>query len=270
MSLPYVRTVEYLSPSSLYELEETPLDFYLHRLGPEEFKRKTEQTYPMAVGSAFDQEIKRRLGTVVPDQVSTTDRPGEARTLGITLAERYCASEAFAHLQRERPTIGTRLHGEAWGVPISGEPDLFLRPRANRGQVLADWKVTSANRPGEMSPNKGYRRLFNTGEPEKVFGPHELCDEPLEVLNEKWATQLAIYGWLIHGPVIRARRVAIDQLVVWREGHVRIAQFRTVVSAAWQRKVRDRLQAAWTLIQEERVVPRDIAEGGVEFVAVCA
>lgn len=270
MTLPYVRTVEYLSPSSLFEIEERPLDFYLHRLGPEELKPKNEQTYPMAVGSAFDMEIKRRLGVVVPDSVSTADRPGEARTLGLQLADHYCGSQAFAILQRERPTISSRLARELWGIPISGEPDFVLRPRANRTEFIADWKVTSANRPGEMSPNKGYTRLFNTAEPDKTFGPHKDCSLPMDVLNPKWATQLAIYGWLIHGPVIRTRRVAIDQLVVWREGHVRIAQFRAVVTAAFQKSVRERLRAAWELIQEERVVPRDIADGGLDFVRVCA
>ena len=57
--LPYVRDVNYLSPSSFMTLEADPATFYLRKLGPEEFKPPYgPQTVSMAVGSAFDSSVK--------------------------------------------------------------------------------------------------------------------------------------------------------------------------------------------------------------------
>jgi len=63
MSLPYVRSVNFLSPSSLREIEKDPIKFYLKRLGPPQYAPSKEpQTGPMAVGTVFDAHVKTFLG----------------------------------------------------------------------------------------------------------------------------------------------------------------------------------------------------------------
>lgn len=282
--IPYVREVQYLSPSSLRTLEESPVEFYLQKLGPIECKPKgDEQGFPAAVGCAFDAFVKTELAgrlkiTCPPlahllKTVTIRDRAERDRALdmGRSLLVGYEKSGALGALLAERPR-DLEHHPEvcfAPGtlVPIKGQLDATFR--AGRGaRLVLDWKTTGANRPGEESPSQGYQRLFDSEKPGVDQGPHGKAGIPfheIPVEGPRWATQLTMYSWMLGHP-IRERVAAIDQLIVGREGRVRVAQFRTKLTVRYQQEVRRRLLVAWDRVQTCNVVPPELAGVGIEMV----
>lgn len=273
MSLPYMRTVEYLSPSSYKEYTESPILFYLKRLGPIETKPPEDpQGFPAAVGSAFDSLVKPLiaglLGIKCPSArellKTVTFEKERATALGNELVQGYARCGALAALLKEGPTaleIRTTSPGYVPGtvVPILGHLDAML------GKTVLDWKTSGSNRPGEYSPTPGYDRLFSTEDPGKDQGPHKRAGEPMETLSGDWASQLCMYSWILGGG-IRERKTAIDQIIIGKNGELRVAQYRTYVSIKFQKLLRIKLVAAWAAIQEERVVDPEAAEAGLEFV----
>lgn len=276
--LPYLRTPTSLSSSSLHEMEENPCLFYLKRLGPKEDAPVDDQQFPGAVGCAFDAYVKAYLARMygikcpplkqmIKDTVTTKDRRAEALDLGRILLAGYVECGALASFVAEKP-LHLEHHADmvfvpGTKVPIKGHLDATLRGPKGRAIVIHDWKTTGANRPGEVSPTAGYAYAWDTDTPGERLQPHKRNGEPLEAFDEKWATQVTIYGWLMGGRVAK-REVSIDQLVVGKEGRVRVACFRTHVTTSFQEKVRERLVSAWQKIQTETVVPEELALGGLE------
>ena len=259
MKLPYVRHVNYLSPSALRQIEEDPVGFYLRRLGPKPetpFEEQFPPTFPSSVGLAFDGLVKECLAglsgvVAVPPLTDTVAKvvvePDRALAMGGRLLAHYGRSAALGNLLLEGPqALEVRVDGAIDGVPVRAQIDCVLR-----GNVPIDWKVAGANRPGEVSPTKGYLRCLDSrkpGEP-KV---HALAGAPLDQVDEDWATQMCIYSELLGSKV-----VGIEQVLVGAD-YARFATFRTTISDEFREKVKERLRQAWAAIVEERVVPEDL------------
>lgn len=271
MTLPYVRALEYVSPSSLRQFEREPMAFYLQRLGPVEAKPEADPTgWPAIVGSAFDSHIKpvialrcglpsRTVLELMGENAQHADYE-KAMAEGARLARAYAECGALDALLREKPTgIDYEMDDAVavGNVPVRGKPDAVLR-----GAVAHEFKVFGSGTPGQ-SPTAGYVRLWDSKKPRKPTGPHRKSKVTLEHINVDWATQLVIYG-LILG--LRGRKVSVDQIVVGHGDQVRVAQFRTTVSAAFVRDVKRRLSACWDAVQAETVVPAELARGGLAFI----
>lgn len=258
LKLPYVRRVNYLSPSSLRQIEEDPVGFYLNRLGPKLEKPIAEAyppSFPSSVGLAFDGFVKEAIsglsGIISPPLIETLNKvvvePDRAMAMGGRLLANYAKSAALGTLLLEGPTaLELRVDGSIDGVPVRAQIDCVLR-----GNIPLDWKVASANRPGETSPAKGYLRCYDSRDPGNPK-QHEKFPLGIEGINEDWATQLTIYSELLG-----SKTVAIDQVLVG-DVWARFAQFRTTVGDEFREKVKARLRDAWAKIVEERVVPEGL------------
>lgn len=276
--LPYVRTIEYLSPSSLKMFESEPVNFYLRKLGPEESKpADEEQGFPAAVGTAFDAAVKLMLSSTLGLKCppleemlkKVTTEKERACAMGYSLLVGYMACGAMSALMAEGPT-GVEVHPEArfapgTRVPIKGQLDATLKMKKQKQIVIHDWKVSGANRPGEVSPRKGYARLWDSDTPGVARPAHKDYGIPFEEIDEHWATQLTIYGWNMGHP-LKELLASIDEVCVGKDGRVRVAQFRSHVGLAFQRKVKARLVSAWARIKNNDVVPGDLAAFGLDFV----
>lgn len=280
MTLPYSRMPEYLSPSSLRELEGDPIRFYLQRCAPEEFTPpRAGQTLPMAVGTCFDALVKvmlaRSVGCPCPtlaELVKNVEDPAllePAMAKAQELLDAYVLSGAFTLLIEEGlaevnlspgktvvPGSQRLLMGrQMGGVPLLGYPDALIR-RKDGSAVILDWKCTSAG-----SPHPGWTRYLDVREPmSKYRPPHERSGELMDTLNPEWAMQLATYSWLTrpgvgHGETFRDVDVAIDQ-VVYGAASIRIAQYRTRVSGEYQLGLKLRYQLAW-----EKLLSQTLTDG---------
>lgn len=260
--IPYVRTIEYLSPSSLSLFETEPAEFYFRRLGPPELAPPNEQGFPAAVGTAFDACVKvavagmtglrcAKLETLLESVENERER---AIPMGHELAVRYLASGALKSRISGFRSLEAKIDMEVDGIPVRGHLD------ADWKGAPFDWKVSGAGSPGSRSPRPGYTKVYDTEAPHVVIGPHEKRDESLEVREPQWATQLTIYGWLLRGKATRRPiRAHIDEIVVGKNGRVRVAQHDAVISVAFQDEVRARLRRAWDAINEQRVVDPELS-----------
>jgi hypothetical protein len=256
LAWPHLREINYLSASALKKLESDPIAFYWDRLGPPDKKPKREALdFPPCVGTLFDAHIKRALS----DQLSLWcpsyshmirdfvkyDRLIEANTMAIGLLKGYILSGAMGALLLEQPRgLAAVLEDDVDGVPVQCKLD---------GETVQfgahDWKVTGANKPGEYSPKPGYLYCWDTNMPGYPKGPHERYQEPMENIDEDWATQIALYSI-----VLRRGTGSIDQVLVGEAGRVRVAQYRTGPSEGFVQRVRDRLRDAWERIQNGKVI----------------
>ena len=264
MSLPYVRDLEYVSPSSLNEFERDPVGFYFKRLGPIESRPAREpQSFPAAVGTAFDAFVKTAVteeeGIPSPLLNSMLDGVADnAIPMGFQLYLDYskCGGyDQFLDLEPSSLEVETDAVVPGTEIPIFGYLDAQVS-----GKRAFDWKVTSSGRPGGMSPNKGYNACIDSRS--GITRTHKLAGSCLETLNERWATQLTMYTWMLRGE-IGPFGGCIDQIVVC-PGYIRLAQFRAPVSVAFQHKVKQRILSMWTACQEERVVPCEMADLGYD------
>lgn len=253
MKLPYVRRVNYLSWSALRQIEEDPLGFYVRRLGPEDRKdlEPREETFPAAVGLAFDALVKESVAGMTGVPVQTFDEGAKkvkfrsAWGVAGKLLAHYQKTGAFGNLLLQGPQgLEVRVDGMIDGVPVRAQIDCVLR-----GGIPLDWKTASANRPGKTSPAKGYQLCYDSREPGKPK-THEKAGLLMEEIDEDWAAQLVLNAELLG---TADGLVAVDQLIVC-EGYCRVAQYRTAVSGTFREKVKARLRDAWARITEEKVV----------------
>jgi len=266
--IPYVRTVNYLSASALRMLEQNPVEFYFRRLGPPECAPPREQqSFPAAVGTAFDafvkQAVAKECALACPSQEfmlrEVTEQRDRAIAMGAQLLYGYQKSGAYKRLVEERPSSVTHDFEDfvpGTQVPIRSKIDCMIE---HAGRVVPhDWKVTGANRPGQVSPTPGYCRQWDSDQPGLPKAAHEKWQLNFEELDEDWATQLSIYSWAMGTPVTEVY-ASIDEVIVGADGRVRVAQFRNRISEGFQRKLVARLEDAWRRIKEEKVVPDHIA-----------
>lgn len=264
VTLPYVRTVAYLSPSSLSLLETNPAQFYFQRLGPPELApKREEQSYPAAVGIAFDAMVKSRIaadrGIRCPSLDFMLNDVKVERERALAQARQllggYEASGAFARLLEEHP-MAVAVDGEDFApgtrVPVRTRIDCVV-DIGGKCRIL-DWKVKGSGNPGGQSPTPGYVRIWDTDQPRIPFAAHPKSGLPLEQLNRDWATQLTMYGWAQGLPMGEDVVGCIDEVVAWRGDRVRVASFRHPISLAFQQDVARRLVEAWRRIESREVL----------------
>lgn len=183
-----MKTVEYLSPSSITQYYKNKDEFYLRYLS-ETPPPKFPQTQPMSIGSSFDAYVKSHLyetlfgkghnpkydfNALFEAQVEEHNRDW-AFQAGRYAFECYKISGALSdlllqlHKASKPPRFEFDLHGAVNGyregvtkdigaVIFLGKPDLHY-VNSEGLDVTHDWKVNGFCGKSNTSPKKGYVRL---------------------------------------------------------------------------------------------------------------
>lgn len=288
-----MRTVEYLSPTSVQLFYKDLEQFYIRYLCDTKSARDP-QTQPMSIGSSFDAYIKSYLyealngaghdpkfgfQALFEAQVEPHNRDW-AIVHGKQAFEDYKRSGAAADLLLNlqsaisSPKFEIEIKGVVSGhkeaqtrtygnMVLLGKPDVFYINREGYSVIL-DWKVNGWCSKSGTSPKKGYVRLRN-GNGSRAGNSHKECvllsyngeiincAIYLEDIDETWAAQLAMYGWLLGEDVGTEFITAIDQLVCKPTGEVfpevRIAEHRLRVKSTFQKNIFDKASYVWDVIK---------------------
>jgi hypothetical protein len=281
---------KHLSPTSLSLFYKNPEEYYLMYLS-DKAPDKFPQTKPMAVGSAFDayaksylhekifgvgNDPKFELSAIFEAQVEPQNRD-EAKKAGEYCFEIYKKSGALGDLLLDLskavgpPKFELEVKGvingyregvtlDVGGVHLLGKPDVFYINKLG-AHVVFDWKVNGYYSAYNISPMQGYVRLREQGTNK---GQHKSCQlmshngvminigQYLEQLNEDWARQLGIYGWLCGEDIGNDFIVAVDQLVckpldMAPRPAIRVAEHRLRISREFQWKTFAQAQRAWEI-----------------------
>jgi len=285
-----MRKPRYLSPTSIDLFYKDTQEFYLRYLADERPPR-FPQTRPMSVGSAFDAYVKSylhdalfdskdpefALDTIFESQVEEEHREW-AREAGSYCFQCYKESGALADLMLELEqavsdprfefTVEGRVTHEANvdGVVLLGKPDVYFHTKEG-GAVVYDWKVNGFCSKSNTSPAKGYMSLRPQNKIHKqctammVNGIMINVELPLDQVNQSWATQTAIYAWLLGEEVGSKFIVGIDQLAcgVGDPPPIRVAKHRAHVSPEHQHEVYGKAVYIWQVIQSGWIF-RDMSE----------
>jgi hypothetical protein len=232
-----------------------------------------EQTLPMAVGSAFDDEIKRWLwkefkGQDLPEGQagSSIEVKGEQRDQAIAAGKEvlkfYKDSGALTWLVQEIEMRdkehkfgvimeswceGTLDLGDGIMLPLCGKPDLAFWLNCGKIFVL-DWKVNGYCSSRTTSPKKGYtvcRDKYGHLSRYKEYLPGEYCGIQynklfmMEDIDETWAFQILCYNWLLKGMLSGDWAVKVEDIVggidqILGPGCSRISSFRGQISESYQ------------------------------------
>jgi len=288
-----MRKPKYLSPTAILLWERDRQEFYLNYMADHR-PPKIPQNRVMSIGAAFDAYVKTFLSRELSEepfvfadifaaQVEPLNRDW-ARKHGVYAFSEYPRSGALADLllelqgSTETPrfelTVESRVAHSlvSGGVPFLGKPDVFYKTRFGKSTVL-DWKVNGYVSPKTTSPKKGYVELYDNGSrrgfhrgslPVRENGLYVNRGYPLETVDETWATQLSIYGWLLGLGVGEEGYVEIHQLACKggdgeRFPEIRVAAHRTIVSGAWQKQLMARCAEIWTRISAGEIFSTDNA-----------
>jgi len=247
----------------------------------------------MSIGSAFDAHVKSYLhealfgkgnnpafefNAIFESQVESHNRDW-ARDHGAVCFERYRDSGALADLLLElRSAIGTphfeieikgMVQANRHGVPFLGKPDVYYTNKEGL-PVIYDWKVNGWCGKGNTSPKPGYLKLRHGSKDRSKDNGHHRDAHPmrkqgmlinaahtLEAVNEEWAIQLAVYGWVCGMEVGSEFIVGIDQIACKNIGQkypdIRIAEHRTTISSDYQWASFGRAVRIWNAIQTGHV-----------------
>ena len=288
-----MRKPKYLSPTAILLFERDRQEFYLNYMADHR-PPKIPQNRVMSIGAAFDAYVKTFLSgaltlgsggfkfdEIFESQVEPQNRDW-ARKHGAYAFSEYQRSGALADLLLELQgststprfelTVEARVAHERveGGVPFLGKPDVFYTTRTGRPTVL-DWKVNGYVSPKTTSPKKGYVELYDNGSrrgfhrgslPIMEGGLYVNRGFPLETVDETWATQLAIYSWLLGLAVGDEGLVEIHQLACKGgdgEGFpsIRVAAHRTVISSGWQHSLMGRCAEIWGRISKGEIFSED-------------
>ncbi len=277
-----MRTLEYLSPTSLKLYMDNMEDFYLRYLADVKAPRE-RQNQPMSIGSAFDAYAKSYINhklfgkdmkaefqfeAIFTKQVEKQNRDW-ARIHGKHVFDQYLASGALADLFLElNNAIGTPrfefdLQGQVNGqdktidgVTFMGKPDIYFVNKEGAG-IIFDFKVNGYCSKWNISPKPGYvcikpgwsmhKECIRTKFKGMTINSHVLMNE----IDQDWAMQLSIYSWLCGEEVGGNFITAVDQVVcntknltlAWPT--LRFAQHRLIVGEKFQNKIFDIAQELW-------------------------
>lgn len=282
-----MRLPKYMSPTSLKTFEDDPVKYYLRYLADDRPDRDP-QTEPMSVGSSFDAHVKSylveklfgkaegkyELTALFEAQVERHNRDFALKA-GKHCFDVYKKSGALADLMIDlnksvgdpkfefsiQGAIGGEREGKFRdiGIPLLGKPDVFFI-NSQGCHCIFDWKVNGYCSKSGASPTKGYIGLRNSeggnkghhkdAHPMVINGIMINIAFFLEDVNMGWATQLAIYAWLIGEDIGAEFVIGIDQLAC-RKGDIRIAQHRSKISPDFQNLLFERLVIAWSVINSD-------------------
>lgn len=188
-----------------------------------------------------------------------------------SLADLMLELQAAAGPPRFEITVEGRVSHESniGGVPLLGKPDLYF-VTIDGSHVIRDWKVNGYCGTRNLSPKKGYVIIRdgwdhkNTPPSRNVNTPHKEAQcmriggitvnvaTYLELIDEMWAKQVAIYGWLLGEPVASNFIVGIEQLVC-SPGSIRIATFSNRISPDYQHKLYRQISNMWRCIESGHI-----------------
>jgi hypothetical protein len=280
-----MREIKYLSPTGIQTFRRDPEDYYIRYLS-EERSPRPPQTKPMSIGSAFDAYIKSfifeklfgknhplyeqfELTKLFETQVEECNRDW-AWKHGQYVFDVYCKSGALADMMTDlneaidEPRFELEVKGLIYGVPLLGKPDVFFTNKQGY-PVILDWKVNGYCSNSAVSPMKGYLKLVsltNTKSwhreaiPMMYQGMMINTAHYLEDLNEDWANQLAIYGWLCGEEVGNEFIVGLDQIVCKPTGgqpELRIAEHRCRISKKYQEELMKATVEIWETINSRHI-----------------
>jgi len=276
-----MRMPKYLSPTSIQLWYKDREEFFRKYLA-ENRQPRMPQTEPMSVGSAFDAYIKNYLASCLGMEEAKGELELEkllieqvepqnhdfAFEAGRKCFEAYKSLGATGYLMKElegaaeKPcfeyTVQATLTDTetSMGVPLLGKPDLYFYTKSGK-LCIYDWKVNGYCSKSGASPKKGHLRCLTSGKPSSA---HKLVTpmvvdgisidiaNPLHAMDESWATQLAIYGWVLGG--LDAKIIAgIDQLACGPKG-IRVASMRNKLDPAWLAELWCKCVEIWSAIQE--------------------
>ena len=285
-----MKTISFLSPTSLHLFESDRDEFYLKYLS-DNARPDQVQTDAMAVGSAFDAYVKANLyydlfgpsdeysvDTLMKTQVDEECIEFAHRAGGYAFdcyEKCGCYRELLDELRKstEPPRFEFKLTGAIGNIPLVGKPDCWYKKNI---QVTLDWKVEGFCSNHPQSPKKFYKSCRDTwgeevakptrggGEPKPHKGyveidhyGHKIGSHWLEDVNTRWADQIAIYSWLLGMEVGDEDTVTcIDQLAC-KPGDpnplIRVAQHRCRISEKYQRGLFARLEACWQALTTNHI-----------------
>lgn len=282
-----MKTLEYLSPTSIEKYLESREGFYLKYLSDNR-PPGGPQTRPMSVGSAFDSYVKSHLryllngeneselfeqyfeSSVEPINRNWAREPGKivfdnykhSGALQDLVVEMSKASEGpkFEFFIKSEGKDQKLIREYAGGVKFLGKPDAwYVTEKGNH--IILDWKVNGYCSKNGASPKKGYVMIRDGIVPKPTRGansPHKdailmadngtLIDTycPMEIKDASWARQLAIYSWLC-GEYVGAKIIgAIDQIVCFGDGRIRVAEHRCYIGQQFQLGLFNLAKEIWT------------------------
>lgn len=283
----YKPRVPYVSPSQLSVWHSNREEWWL-KYGTEFRAPRIPQTQPMSVGSSFDAYTKSSLNhdlfgdacsqqfefeAIFESQVEVQNRDW-AREAGAYAFACYKHSGAYDDLRNvllkcdKPPRFEFSIEGVVGEVPMLGKPDLFfVHPSGTH--VILDWKVNGFCSKYPTSPAKFYKlirdgwdttqikasRGSNSSHPNYEpldFKGLEIHKGYFEEIDWDWATQLAIYSWLLGEKVGSENLVAcIEQLVAkpyMERPLIRVANFRARISKGFQESLMSIMQDCWNAI----------------------
>ena len=233
-------------------------------------------------GKDFDPAFN--LNTIFEAQVIPANRDW-ARGAGKYVFEQYENSGALQNLlielvhASEQPRFefevkgivdGYRegVNGVVGGVPLLGKPDVYFKNKDGT-PIIYDWKVNGFCSKYAKSPNAGYMRLRHCDRSKPMSFQHKDVtighvsgvmiskSHPMEHIDDKWASQLCVYGWLLGENIGSQFITGIHQIVAKpQEGKypiLRVAEHITVVSEAFQKLCYDKAQLVWKTLQSGHI-----------------
>jgi hypothetical protein len=275
-----LRKPSYLSPSA-FVLWKQNREEYIKKYIIEPAPPRFAQTVPMALGSSFDAFCKNELvrcvyggaavalgtdyhlETLFKKQVDE-EHQAWAWEAGGKLFLTYKDLGSFDELLAEinmatvKPQFEVPLQAEINGVPLKGYPDCFYRLPSTL--VILDWKCNGYSGTRKMSPCKNYIRERPNGRSHKnvsVITEHgiELQNEHcFSLTDEKWASQMVIYGWMLGEPIGSQFPVQIEQMLM-EPDNTRSVTYRGYVSKEFQTKLITELGEAWDVIKSGHFYP---------------
>lgn len=284
-----LRTPKYLSPSALFKFEGDRATFFEKYLSSVRVKSPPQENF-MAMGSALDAFVKSDIHTHVHGEQATKGSQFEFQTLFESQVEPHARDEV---LERSRdlwkqynesgsygllladilsspyaPEMEFTAQGEIDGIPLLGKPDLRYITKEH-AHVIADWKVNGSMSKIGASPVQGYKICLdygsNThGKPHKKYVPFfhkgiEINQAYMEEFSEDWATQLAIYSWLLGEPIggedfiIRMEQIACRPVKSQPLPRAKFATHMSRISKEYQESVLARVKLCWETIQSGHI-----------------
>jgi hypothetical protein len=205
------------------------------------------------------------------------------------LWDQYVKSGAYGALLSEivqspfEPEMEFTAKGDVEGVPLLGKPDLRYITKSGL-HVISDWKVNGSMSKFGASPVQGYKvcydsygsstngkpfraRRLKTDPPDKVYKDYkpmefrgsEINEWYLEDYSTDWATQLAIYSWLLGEPIgredyiIRMEQIACRPVKSQPLPRAKFATHVSRISKDFQEQVLARVKMCWATIMSGHI-----------------
>jgi hypothetical protein len=241
------------------------------------------------VGTSFDVKVKAKLlsagvpicGNVKPiDIINSIDKNSphyeEASAMGSKLLLEYTRAGLLtrspqAPLLRDWVQVEGTVNFTIGCVPILAKLDAVVLDPFTRQLAPFDWKIIGGAAKAGASPKKGYAGMCSSGEWGKG---HKLWDEwdtkspsagyegmniPMELIDDKFATQFTIYGWAVKAG--EGGHIAITDFAPFPvhfdsgvfngvKRTIKICSYRAIVSVEYQEKVYARLRRMWNDLTE--------------------